>query len=102
MLKIDCYSTSSLSGMEGSHEIVQVYQISIFKITPKDKSNGQAIQRINHPPPPQKKNVKGGKANQGVPRDFSISYSDELEFQSNFNLQVGLVQFHILLHHCQG
>lgn len=53
-------------------------------------------------PPPQKKNVKGGKANQGVPRDFSISYSDELEFQSNFNLQVGLVQFHILLHHCQG
>lgn len=45
--------------------------------------------------------IKGGKANQGVPRDFSISYSDELEFQSNFNLQVGLVQFHILLHHCQ-
>lgn len=46
--------------------------------------------------------IKGGKDNQGVPRDFSISYSDELEFQSNFNLQVGLVQFHIQLNHCQG
>lgn len=32
--------------MGESHEIVQVYQTSIFKIIPKDESNGQIIQRI--------------------------------------------------------
>lgn len=32
--------------MGESHEIVQVYQTSIFKIIPKDVSNGQITQRI--------------------------------------------------------
>lgn len=32
--------------MEESHGIVQVNQTSIFKITPKDKSNGHIIQKI--------------------------------------------------------
>lgn len=84
-----------MSGMEESHDIVQVYQTSIFKITLKDESNGQIIKIIT-----KKLNIKGGEANQGVTCDSSIFNSDELELQSNFYYVI-LVKFPILLHHCQ-
>lgn len=56
-----------MSGMEESHDVVQVYQTSIFKITLKDESNGQIIKIIT-----KKLNIKGGEANQGVTCDSSI------------------------------